>query len=118
MVETHRREFVRSLALGASAGLVAAATASAAAQEEKAKSAQDEKPKQDKPKDEPTRTEADARMDLIIARYGKHLDEAARKVVRNEVQQHIRRAETLKRFALTNGDEPYPVFKPYRAPLA
>jgi hypothetical protein len=120
MSETHRRDFVKSLAVGTSAALWAAADAPAAAHDapqEKAKPAQDEKPKDDKPKEEP-RTEVDARMDLIIARYGKHLDEAARKTVRAEVQQHVRRAETLKRFALSNGDEPYPVFKPYRAPLA
>jgi hypothetical protein len=120
MSETHRREFVRTLALGASAGLVVTASSVAGdpTAQEKAKTAQDDKPKDDKPKEEPPRTEVDARMDLIIARYGKHLDEAARKIVRAEVQSHVRRAEALKRFALTNGDEPFPVFKPYRAPLA
>ena len=56
-------------------------------------------------------------MDLVLARFGKQLDEAARKSVRAEIDLITRRAETLRKFALDNGDGPYPVFQPYRAPL-
>jgi hypothetical protein len=34
------------------------------------------------------------------------------------VESIVRRGEQLRKFALTNGDEPFPVFTPYRAPLA
>ena len=57
-------------------------------------------------------------MDMVLARHGKYLDEAARKSVRDEVESIVRRGEQLRKFALTNGDEPFPVFTPYRAPLA
>jgi hypothetical protein len=117
MPDSHRRDFVRSLALGASAGLIATPRVRADDDKDKPASKPDDKPKDDKPKDEAPRNEVDARMDLIVARFGKHLDEAARKTVRAEVQAHVRRAEALRKFSLTNGDEPYPVFTPYRAPL-
>src|SRR4051812_47926668 len=102
----HRRDFVRSLALGASASAVARSPA--VADEPKAGDAN----KPDAPK-----TEADARMDLVVARFGKHLDAKARESVRSEVESIVRRAEALRKFPLTNGDGPYPVFIPYRAPL-
>ena len=100
---THRREFARVVALGGISGLVARP---ALADDDK----KDEPPK--------PKSEADARMDLILARHGKYLDDDGKKAVRAEVESIVRRGETLRKFALTNGDEPFPVFKPYRAPLA
>lgn len=104
----HRRDFVRAIALGGTAALVRPNTV-VAGEDPK------DKPKDDEPK---PRSEVDARMDLILARYGKFLDEDARKAVRSEVESIVRRGEQLRKFALTNGDEPFPVFTPYRAPLA
>jgi hypothetical protein len=106
-----RRDFLRSLALGASAGALAAPGALRA---------DEPKPKDDKPKEEAPapKTEVDARMDLVLARFGKHLDDDARKAVRGELESIVRRAESLRKIPLTNGDGPYPVFRPYRAPLA
>lgn len=103
---THRRDFVRALALGGTAALTACPAPANAAQ--------------DKPKDDSTkaRSEVDARMELLLARYGQYLDDAARKAVRNEVESIVKRGEQLRKFGLTNGDEPFPVFTPYRAPLA
>ena len=102
----HRRDFVRSLALGASASAVARSPAIA-----------DEPKAGDTAKPEARKTEADARMDLVLARFGKHLDAKARESVRAEVESIVRRSEALRKFPLTNGDGPYPVFTPYRAPL-
>lgn len=96
----HRRDFVRAIALG---GTAAAIAPPARADE------------QEKPKDAATRTEVDARMDLVLARYGLSLDDDARKAVRAEVESIVRRGEALRKFSLYNGDEPFPVFTPYRA---
>jgi hypothetical protein len=95
-----RRDLLRALALG---GLIAAP---AAADEPAAKP------------EEPPPTEADARMAIVLARFGKHLDADARKAVRAEVAAQVRRAESLRKIPLENGTGPYPVFVPYRAPLA
>lgn len=98
----HRRDFVRTLALGASVGLLnqpESAPASAIEEEEK---------------DE----EVEARMALILARYGDQLDEEARSAVRRDVHWAVERARRLRRFALENGDGPAPIFVPYREPLA
>jgi hypothetical protein len=103
----HRRDFVRALTLGASAAALAAPTALRADEKDEPK------------KDEPARmTEADARMALVLARFGKQLDEKARKSVREEIDSIVRRAEGLRKVPLDNGDGPFPVFHPYRAPLA
>ena len=103
----HRRDFVKAISLAAPAALF---TTPASA---------DDPPKDEKKADEPKpKTEADARMELVLARFGKQLDEAARKTVRAEVESIVRRAEALRKFELDNGDGPYPVFQPYRAPLA
>lgn len=98
---SHRRDFVRGLALGGTAAITSPALANAHA---------DDAP--------PARTEVDARMDLILARYGGFLDDDARKTIRNEVQSIVRRGEALRKFPLTNADEPSPVFSPYRDPSA
>ncbi|MCA1685902.1 MAG: hypothetical protein LC745_07915 [Planctomycetia bacterium] len=97
----NRRDFVRALALGAPAALTVPGAVEA------------DEPEKDRPK-----TEADARMELVLARYGKRLDDDARKKVRAEVEAIVRRAEALRKFPLDNGDGPLPVFHPFRAPLA
>jgi hypothetical protein len=107
---SHRRDFVRTLALGVSAGFVGR-TASAGVDDVKP----EEKKKDESP---PPKTEVDARMEIVLTRYGKQLDDDARKAVRAEMEGIVRRADALRKFALTNGDGPFPVFTPYRAPLA
>jgi hypothetical protein len=68
----------------------------------------------------PPLDEVDARMALVLARYGKHakLDDKARATIRSEIAGIVRRGEALRKITLTNGDGPFPVFHPYRAPLA
>lgn len=106
---THRRDFVRTLGLGTVAGLLSGPTA--LADDEPAK------PK-DAPKPPAPPTDVDARMEMVIARFGSHLDDNARKAVQSELQGIVRRAETLRKFELTNFDGPLPVFHVYRAPLS
>ncbi|WZP00492.1 hypothetical protein EP7_002136 [Isosphaeraceae bacterium EP7] len=100
-----RRQFVRTLALVAPASLLAAPAPA-------------DEPKDVVKTDKPVETEVDARMALIIQRYGKRLDAAALKSVRSDVEDQVRRVERLRKFPLDNGDGPMPVFTPYRAPLA
>jgi hypothetical protein len=106
----NRRDFVRALVVGSSAATLAGHPARS-----------DEKPGQDKPASPEAppkpKSEADARMDLVLARFGKSLDDDARASVRGEVEAIVRRAEQLRRFPLDNGDGPFPVFIPFRAPL-
>ncbi len=104
---THRRDFVRTLALGTTAGALTTPARAPA----------------DEPDPTPDRlerdsTEADARMALIVARFGGHLDDEARKSVRSEVESIVRRVESLRTYPLDNGDAPMPMFVAYRAPLA
>jgi hypothetical protein len=102
--ESHRRrDFVRALVFGAPATSLALRDA-----------AGNEEPKKDAA---PPRIEADARMELVLARFGTQLDADARASVRAEVESIVRRAEMLRKFPLGNGDGPFPVFTPYRAPL-
>jgi hypothetical protein len=58
--------------------------------------------------------EIDARMALVLARYGDRIDEAARQAVRADIMQHVRRARRLKAFALDNGDGPHTLMTAYR----
>jgi len=112
----HRRDFVRALALGAIAAPAAIA--------DEPKWADDkDKPKDEaKAKAEPPKPpdEVDARMAIVLARFGKHaqLDEKARATIRGQVEGVIRRGEALRKIPLGNGDGPFPVFHPYRAPLS
>lgn len=102
----HRRDFVRSLALGASVGLLPQTLVA-------------DEPDKDSPNQaEPPPSEADARMALVVARFGRQLDDDARKIVRAEIDSIVQRAESLRKFPLDNSDGPFPVFHPYRAPLA
>lgn len=98
----HRREFVRACGV---AGAVALGARRVPAQEAE----------EAKPEEGPS--EAEARMELIEARYGEHLDGEARRAVRRGVEGVVRRGTRLRAFRLTNGDEPMPVFEAYRAPL-
>ncbi len=98
-----RRDFLRALGLAGAASLTG-----------RTAHAQDEDPEKDKPASE--RSEADARMDLVLARYGRHLDEDARRAVRRDVEAVVRRGDRMRAFELSNGDEPMPVFTPYRTP--
>lgn len=95
---SHRRDFVRTLTLGATAGLLARP---APARE-----------------DQSEEDEVEARMTLILARYGDQLDEEARQAIRGDVEGVVRRGQRLRQFALDNGDGPIPIFVPYRKPLA
>ena len=103
----HRRDFVRTLALGATAGWLA-----------RPASGQEPKPKPKDPADQRREAEVEARMALLIARYGDGLDEEARKTIRRDVEATVRRGERLRKFTLENGDGPAPIFVPYRKPLA
>ena len=109
----HRRDFVRALAIAAPVALIA--TPAEAADEPKKK---EEPKKKAEPEKAAPPSEVDARMALVIARYGPALDDEARKAVRAEVVTMTRRAEALRKFPLENGDGPFPVFQPYRAPLS
>lgn len=115
MIETHRRGFVRAVALGASAAGLAAAPGLRA----------DDEPKKDEPRTKPQeepepepKPEVEARMQLILARFGALLDGDAQAAVRAEVEGVVWLAENLRAIELSNGDGPYPAFVPYRAPLA
>lgn len=104
-----RRDFARALALAA----VAAPTV--LGDEPKKDAAKDQpKPGPPKPPDE-----VEARMAIVLARYGKHtqLDDKARAAIRDEIAGIVRRGETLRKVPLGNGDGPFHVFHPYRAPL-
>lgn len=103
-IEDGRRSFLRALALGTSAGILPAAESVA----------QDEPPKPPAADYD----EAAARLRLISSRFGDHLDDAAREEVKKQVEGVVRQGEALRKFALENGDEPFTVFRPFRAPLA
>jgi hypothetical protein len=68
--------------------------------------------------DDPLRAEVDARMALVVARFGRHLDDAAREEVRRQVEGVVRQGRALRQSPLANGDEPMPIFRPFRAPDA
>ena len=93
-----RRDFVRAVALGASATTVLPAA----------------EPNKKPAHADPLTAEIDARMALVIARYGDKLDDEARAQVRQEVEAIVGRAEALRKFGLENGEGPFPVFRPYR----
>lgn len=107
-----RRDFARALALAAVAAPSALADEPKADDKDKPKDAS--KPEPPKPPDE-----VDARMALILARFGKHaqLDDKARAAIRGEIAGIVRRGEALRKVPLGNGDGPFPVFHPFKAPL-
>lgn len=112
-----RRDFARALA-------VAAVTVPSVFGDEPKKDAPKDQPKdaaKGGPKPEPPKPpdEVEARMAIVLARYGKHaqLDDKARAAIRSEVAGIVRRGEALRKIPLGNGDGPFPVFHPYRGPL-
>lgn len=124
---TDRREFLRHLSLGTSvsACLIVAPEMCPAYEPptNPAKAAEPEPPKDAKPV-EPARpapseleAEIEARMGVVLARYGGKLDDAARQAVRREVAIIVGRGRALRQIALKNGDGPFPIFTPYRRPL-
>jgi hypothetical protein len=96
---THRRDFVRTIALGGACGALGGSNLAHA---------------DDPPKPSP---EVEARMQMILARFGETLDDDAREAVRKDIETVVRRGESLRNFALDNGDTPMPIFRPYRAAL-
>jgi hypothetical protein len=110
---TRRRDLLRGLALGTASGLLSVPTARG--QDDDPGKKPDQKPDEPAPPAKPT--EVEARMALVLARYGDQLDGDARALVRSEIEGHVRRAEALRKRPLGNGDGPFPVFHPYRAPL-
>jgi hypothetical protein len=65
---------------------------------------------------DPIAAEVEARMAVVLARYGDRLDDAARKTVRGDVESVVKRARRLREFPLTNADGPALLLVPYRAP--
>lgn len=104
-----RRDFLRALALGGSAGLTVAASPVARADEPK--------PAGVGAQADTLPTEIDARMAMILSRFGGQLDEEARRAIRDDIAAQVRRAEALRTIPLDNGTGPFPVFLPYRVPL-
>lgn len=109
----HRREFVRTLVLGSSAGLALRGGSATL----RADDAPEPKPPEDESPD-PTEAEINARMNLIVARYGDRLDAEARETIRREVAGIVRRGQALRAYPLDNGDGPASVWTPYREPIA
>jgi hypothetical protein len=105
---THRREFVRWLAVGGASGVLVSEGESAFA----AAHSQD-------PAEAADRTsldaEVEARLAIVLARYGAVLDDATRLLIQADIRLHVTRARRLKSFALENGDAPFPVLIPYRS---
>jgi hypothetical protein len=102
---SHRRDFVRALALGAVVATPALA----------------DDPKTPDDKEKPKAPdEVEARLAIVLARFGKHaqLDDKARETIKREIAGIVRRGEALRKIPLGNGVGPFPVFHPYRAPLA
>ena len=53
----------------------------------------------------------DAMMDIVRARYGKHLTEEQLKEVQRGIGHNVFVAERMKKFKLANGDEPAFIFQ-------
>jgi hypothetical protein len=92
-----RREFNKKLALVAAAplGVVAAESAGVAA------------PAQEQPTPgEVYARSAQALTDIVRLRHGKHLSEEQLKRIRSRLESSLRTGAALRRFPLTNADEP------------
>jgi hypothetical protein len=106
----HRREFLRELTV--IVGTTAAMAGGGAARGDEPPGA-----KPEPPVDPSVKAEVDARMGLVVARFGDRLDPKARERVRAQVERQVRRDRSLRQFKLENGDGPFPVFTPFRAGL-
>ena len=58
--------------------------------------------------------EADARLAVVLARFGDRLDDADRAAVRTRIVEQVVEAAELRAVPLQNGDEPDFVFAPFR----
>src|SRR4051794_2347227 len=107
----HRRDFLRDIT--ATLGSTAAVGVTGAGL------ARGDEPPASKPgaatADPSITAEVDARMALIVARFGDRIDSKARETVRGQVERHVKRGRSLRNFKLENGDGPFPVFTPFRA---
>lgn len=101
-----RRAFFRGVAGFAAAGTAIGASAPAI-----------QEPAAEK-KPDAFRAEVDARMGILLARYGDRLDDKARESIRRDIESNVRRARRLREYALTNGDGPALILVAYRAPEA
>lgn len=53
-------------------------------------------------------------LELVKQRYGKRLTDEQIAEVEKQINRNLETAKELHSVELTNGDEPYNVFKPYR----
>lgn len=102
-----RREFTKTLALGAS--LVPGLTWKEALPAEKSEKA-----------DAPPAEEPRSLADLVLEQLGRRhpddrLTEAVLGNIRSDIEDDLARSRTLRRFPLKNGDEPAFVFAAYRS---
>ena len=109
---SHRRDFVRTLALGASA----AALTSPACGGADAPRSSDRRSRSPSPRRSRRRSRPGWAWSLPGS--ARCWTRKRRKAVEARVAAIVRRAEALRKFELDNGDGPFPVFTPYRAPLA
>jgi hypothetical protein len=66
---------------------------------------------------EPTKpdAEADALFEIVRQRYGDRLTQDQQDEIRKIVRAQVEAARALRPIRLTNADEPYQTFSPYRA---
>src|SRR4051812_31248640 len=105
LAPSHRRQFL--------AGLTAAVGTTAFTPVTRG----DEPPKDGhEPKMEPSeKAEVDARMALVLARFGDKLEPKDRDKVRSQVERQVKRDRTLRQVKLENGGGAFPPFTPYPA---
>jgi len=100
-----RRDFARTVGVAAGAALLPA------------RARGDEKPKPNAPPPAPTKlsaagqAEADARVQMIVARYGARLSPAERADLARLSHDAQEQLDKLRAFALDFGDEPAHVFR-------
>jgi hypothetical protein len=103
-----RREFARDAAAAAAALLGGACARSGTPARAPAPPSPPELPR-------PSRLEADARVELILSRWGDRLSEEQRTKLRRFAYDAQRELDAIRAYPLEAGDEPTPVFRVYRA---
>lgn len=63
---------------------------------------------------EASEREIDARLAVVLARFGDRLDDAGRAAIRSRIAEQREQAAELRAVKLQNGDEPDSVFAPFR----
>ncbi len=58
--------------------------------------------------------ETNTLLELVKQRYGKRLTDEQIAEVEKQITRNLETAKELHSVELTNGDEPYNIFKPYR----